>query len=81
MKALVAVSLSLSLLTGCGTFMGTAIYGPVPYGGVVEDCKIIERHASDGGLAMIIDLPLSFAVDTALLPVSVPCRLSGVSGK
>lgn len=69
--ALAALVLNLG---GCGTFIGTEERGFCPYRGVDEDCKQVSRNFHDGGLLFVFDLPFSFAVDTVMLPVTIPCK-------
>lgn len=65
---------ALLLASGCGTIIGTEERGICPYRGVDEDCKRISRDFHDGGFLFVLDLPLSFAVDTVMLPISIPCK-------
>ena len=62
--------------TGCASLAITPV-SLEPYTGVQVDASLI----GDGVLTplAVVDLPLSFAVDTALLPVTIPCKLVGAS--
>lgn len=79
------LALGLLALAGCGTVADTAFSarsrspGPHVFGGVRYDWKM-----ANGGLCCVmsafepcflIDLPLSAALDVALLPVTVPISL------
>lgn len=57
------------LLSGCGTIVSMMEQDYSVYGGVSRDFAAIQ----DGGMlsvAAVIDLPLSFVLDTLLLPVT-----------
>lgn len=76
-------------LAGCGTIGSLAVGGsgvPLPpgtklwplgpvYCGVVMDLRLIGRGTPTGRALAAIDLPLSLALDTLLLPLTVPLWL------
>jgi uncharacterized protein YceK len=65
---------ALTLCSGCGTVMTGFDPNPYPiYGGVRQDARVI--GAGGNGAIFIIDIPLSLAMDTILLPVGL-CNLS-----
>lgn len=82
-KLLIAI---LIIFSGCGTFLGTGSEGLAPYQGIHTDAMIVRetfsgRGSSSGyvpeptvffGIISILDLPLSWALDTAMLPISLP---------
>src|SRR5687767_13818669 len=88
-KSAVAVVL-LCCLGGCGTIFNLA--GPIEggredfgqmniYGGVRLDAKAVSEArgawmTSLTVLAMFIEMPLSFVLDTVTLPVTIPVTLS-----
>lgn len=96
---LLACSIVLALLPGCGTLLGTALTGPTPYVGVILDGGLLV----DGGFGVsascgctgrgeraskvrarlfaALDLPFSLAVDTALLPISLPWWVLSAVGR
>lgn len=64
------VATVLACCSGCGTVSTGFDRNPYPvYGGVRQDA----RNIGDGGFAIIlvVDVPLSFAVDTLLLPLGL----------
>lgn len=63
--------LAMVLLSGCGTIIGTEERGVAPYRGVVTDFRYITKEYDEGGLVFFFDIPLSLAVDTAMLPFSI----------
>jgi uncharacterized protein YceK len=70
-------ALALLLLSGCGTIANLA-EGPRVYGGVRTDVRMIGdprlpdgTHSSPIAVLAIVDLPLSAALDTALLPITL----------
>lgn len=75
------LALAVTLQTGCGTVIGLATDDASPvYAGVVADMRGLELAANDANghrfgrlfaIPAILDAPLSFAVDTALLPFTV----------
>jgi uncharacterized protein YceK len=70
--ALLAVS-SLIAGTGCATMWAMPLTGAaIPYVGTIVDVAGIGNARNDAGLAALAlaDLPFSFALDTALLPVT-----------
>lgn len=77
-----ALCLATLCATGCSTLDATVRKGPRFYGGVRSTCAFLvnDRHPllffrPVWYVCAVLDLPLSFAVDTALLPVSVPYSL------
>lgn len=58
------------LLSGCGTITALSTQDYAVYGGVVRDFSAIQAGGL-GGMLAIIDLPLSFALDTLLLPLTL----------
>ena len=57
-------------LTACGTITSLAKENYSPYAGVVLDFKMMQ----EGGILSVlsvIDLPLSFILDTLMLPVTL----------
>ena len=80
MKVLAPALLSLTL-AGCGTMIDltaqrpSPLFGPGPvphvFGGVRVDAVLMEGNSLIG-LLCVLDLPLSFVLDVALLPVSIP---------
>lgn len=63
-------AVSASLLTGCGTVLSMMAQDYSVYGGVNRDFSAIQNGGVVGVLA-VIDLPLSFVLDTLLLPVTL----------
>ena len=57
-------------LTACGTIINLSKGDYSVYGGVKNDFSAIQNGSVLGVLA-VIDLPLSFAFDTLLLPVTL----------
>lgn len=66
-----AAVLAATLLGGCGT-IGNLFTHPEVYGGVRDDLK---SHGIEAAAFTVLDLPISFAADTALLPVTGLCGL------
>lgn len=66
-----------SLLAGCGTTIDTVSpheLGPRPYGGVRLDASMFSQ-APELIPLVLVDLPLSAALDTLLLPLTIPVAL------
>lgn len=59
-----------SNLSGCGTIVSIADKDYSVYSGVIRDFKAIQQGGVIGVLA-VIDLPLSFVLDTLMLPVTL----------
>ncbi|MHC4391547.1 MAG: YceK/YidQ family lipoprotein [Planctomycetota bacterium] len=69
-----------TFLGGCATATTTVLRGPTPYSGTRTDVALITEAPTSRLTALpLLDLPLSFALDTALLPVSVPLKLAGIT--
>ena len=67
MKRLAVLVLgSVLSLSGCASVFGTAC-DPVPYAGL----QVASQIAGSDPL-VLIDMPASFALDTLLLPITVP---------
>ena len=82
---LVAMGLmALSFLGGCGT-IANLTEGPVVYGGVRGDWHRQESGTAGSSFFNLVDLPFSFVLDTALLPITASFELiralSGWPGK
>lgn len=84
MKRMLALfpALALLCLSGCGTIANLA-EGPRVYGGVQADIRLIgDPRLQDGTPSTplvvlgILDLPLSAALDTALLPITLIFELA-----
>ena len=61
----------LAMLGGCGTIKDLGDAGPRVYGGTRSDLDFIEHGACKmPGVCCLPDLPLSFALDTAIIPVT-----------
>ena len=69
MKAVAA--LALLALGGCGSIANLA-EGPRIYGGLRKDVEWFDSPCTAG--LGFLDFPLSAALDTALLPVTVVCE-------
>ena len=77
------LAMVILLLVGCSTIASLVgmNHGPRIYSGVREDVRIIDR----GGIyehkmpffviLAVLDFPLSFALDTLLLPLTIPWDL------
>src|SRR5258708_31978848 len=78
----VALLLTLTLVTGCGTIASTKVeYGPRIYGGVRYDVADLAIEGFPlGTLCGLLDFPFSFAADTLMLPVTLVLALGGESG-
>lgn len=63
-------AVSASLLTGCGTVLSMMAQDYSVYGGVSRDFVAIQEGGFFSVVA-VIDLPLSFVLDTLLLPVTL----------
>lgn len=57
-------------LTACGTIISITENDYRPYAGVRQDFQVIEK-GSLLSVAAVIDLPLSFVLDTLMLPVTL----------
>src|SRR5688572_10144930 len=73
---------SVFLITGCGTTHNFVSRpdGPRIYGGVAFDLEMVHPDNSCKGLGVVfgsLDLPLSFVLDTATLPITAFCELLG----
>lgn len=62
--------LCLRFLTACGTIVSLAEQDYTAYAGVTRDFGVIQEGGLLGVIA-VIDLPLSFVLDTLLLPFSL----------
>ena len=60
----------LANLTACGTIINLSQGDYAVYGGVRNDLSAIQNGGAFGILA-VIDLPLSFVLDTLILPVTL----------
>ena len=67
-------------LQGCGTMISIAEphcmeaqFGP--YSGVSWDVRQMDTPSTLGAILLCLDLPVSFVMDTILLPVSLPFML------
>jgi uncharacterized protein YceK len=74
----VVVAGALAATSGCASAIATPRH-PVPYAGAQSDLFAFGSHLGSGDLAYtllaivpLVDLVPSFAVDTALLPITVP---------
>ena len=85
MRRIALALLLCASLYGCGTVASTVGAGrPLVYGGVRSDWLALTYEDGPVGpgpsplfvVAALLDLPLSAALDTALLPVSVPWELA-----
>lgn len=83
-RRLVLVALTACLLgsTGCGTLhnIGYRNDGPAIYGGVAFDIDLLDPANSCKGEGVVLgplDMPFSFALDTATLPITLLCELFG----
>lgn len=68
-KILLLVFFSLNL-TACGTIISLSSGDYAVYGGVSNDFSVIQQGGILSVLA-VIDLPLSFVLDTLMLPVTL----------
>lgn len=68
-KAFWLLLLTLSL-TACGTITSLAEQNYTPYAGVINDFNLI-RTGGFLSILAVIDLPLSFVLDTFMLPVTL----------
>ncbi|MDH2997812.1 hypothetical protein A1D22_00485 [Pasteurellaceae bacterium LFhippo2] len=59
-----------SCLSGCGTIISMMNEDHSVYAGVSRDFKAIQQGGVVGVLA-VVDLPLSFVLDTLMLPVTL----------
>lgn len=57
-------------LTACGSILSITESNYTPYAGVTKDFHAIQSGGVVGVLA-VIDLPLSFVLDTLMLPVTL----------
>lgn len=64
------LALLLSQVTACGTIASLAENDYRIYAGVSKDFDAI-KNGGFLGIAAVIDLPLSFVLDTLLLPVTL----------
>jgi len=73
--ALLALGLSTS---GCATTLVTGLGAVEPYAGTRGDLELLQRSHDGPALTalLVADVPLSFAADTALLPVTVPAGIA-----
>lgn len=62
--------LMLSQISGCGTIASLIENDYAVYAGVMKDFSMIQNGGVFGVLS-VIDLPLSFIMDTLLLPVTL----------
>lgn len=62
--------LLLTQLSGCGTIISFSQNDYRVYGGVYRDFDAIQ-HGGLFGVVAVVDLPLSFVLDTLLLPVTL----------
>lgn len=60
----------LTNLTACGTIISLSKNDYRPYAGVRQDFKVIE-NGSLLSVVAVIDLPLSFVLDTLMLPMTL----------
>ena len=67
---LCCIVIAVSNLTACGTMINLAQGDFNVYGGVRNDLSVIQAGGVLGVLA-IVDLPLSFMLDTLLLPITL----------
>lgn len=83
--AFVSLLICTACAPGCGTIQSQGmfwdhespgIYLPYVYGGVAVDVVWVATGGADLGRAWMVyhalDLPLSFAADTVLLPLTIP---------
>ncbi len=83
MKRLLALLAAFAIVSGsgCASTLATGYTkAKIPYAGTIADGLIIV-HVPDGpalSAVALVDLPLSFALDTALLPITVPCGLAAL---
>ncbi len=81
-KHIILVSLSL-ILNSCGTLIDATESRNPPriYGGVRADATAVKYSICRGPgyerIFFLIDMPLSFVVDTFLLPIAVPAYFIG----
>lgn len=68
MKSKLGAIVMTVLLSGCGSIMNFDYWdrGPKVYGGVRID---VEGHCWNDRVVGFVDLPFSFVVDTAFLPI------------
>ena len=85
LSILLSASLILAGTSGCGSIMNLTEDRPRVYGGTEMDLHVIGEVLNPGGgttfglefiffIPCVIDLPLSFAVDTATIPIVVIMR-------
>ncbi len=72
----VAVLFAVLLFSGCGTLV--TLPDMQPYGGMQKNVHTAGSRLSNTGdkLVSVADLPLSFCLDTVLLPVTLPVWLA-----
>lgn len=64
------IAIMATQLPACGTILSMTDEDRAVYGGVIRDFKTIQQGGVLSVLA-VIDLPLSFVLDTLLLPVTL----------
>jgi uncharacterized protein YceK len=77
------------LLSGCATVFDTcSSRGPRVYGGtrltvacVTNDFGRLERSSRKIGMVLLLELPASMALDTALLPLTIPLHHAQRAGR
>ncbi len=78
--ALGLVGAALAASQGCASLIGTAIE-PTPYVGVQADAAILKESVKSPmplvTVLALADMGASTALDTAFLPITIPCALSG----
>ncbi len=69
----------LGLFAGCGTLV--SLPGMKPYGGVQKNYRTADSRlsATSEKFVSCADMPLSFVLDTILLPVTIPMWLGSSS--
>lgn len=77
-RAIAVALLGVGLVgsSGCHSIVSTGYHGPRAYGGVRCVADNLSKRSNEGPIVFwfMADLPLSFAVDTVMLPVTIPCE-------
>ncbi|MBI3723815.1 YceK/YidQ family lipoprotein [bacterium] len=60
--------------TGCGSLLATSLE-PRPYAGTRGEVELLSRIGTRSVVAdgvLLVDMPLTVAMDTVLLPITIP---------